>query len=98
MYHFLPQNFSCASLFYRKRGAFLPLQDFSAKTWRVFPFTTFFHQKRDAFLLLQVCFVENVPRFYCYRFVPTKTWQVLPDTGAKDVIRHILLIFNGKIK
>ena len=104
--------FPVTCLFCRKRDTFLLLHVCFAenvtrfcrymfvllKTWRVFAVTSLFRRKRDTFLPFQVCFIENVTRFCCYKIFQRKRGKFYPIQRSKDVIRHILLIFNWKIK
>ena len=39
-----------------------------------------FRPKRGAFYLLQLCFIENVTRYCCYKSVSSKTWRVFAVT------------------
>ena len=66
----------------------------SAKTWRVLPLTTLFHRKRDALLLLQVCFAENVTRFSLHKIFSIKTWHVLPVTSLFHRKRGAFLLLQ----
>jgi len=71
----------------------------SSKTWRVLPLTTLFHRKRDALLLLQLCFAENVTRFTCFKSVSSKTWRILPVTSLfyrKRDAFYLLQDFSAK--
>ena len=61
-------------------GNFYLRKNVSAKTWRVFASAEMFYRKRDAFYLLQLCFIENVTRYCCYMFVLPKTWRVFAVT------------------
>ena len=53
-----------------------------------------FRPKRDAFYLLQLCFIENVTRFCCYNSVLPKTWRVFAVSSLFHRKRDAFLLLQ----